>query len=128
MPVRGIFGYLAPLYVNKDCLLCHGYQGYNIGDVRGGISVSFDIDSVQRKLYSNTLQDSSNFAERLRDGLKKMVVETTSGSAAVSVTASLGVAELRTEDTTVDDIIKRVDEGLYRAKRTGRDRVCATED
>jgi PleD family two-component response regulator len=39
------------------------------------------------------------------------------------MTASFGVAVLTKEDSTVDDIIKRVDEGLYEAKRTGRDRV-----
>ena len=35
-----IFRYMAPLYVEKSCLRCHGWQGYEVGDVRGGISVS----------------------------------------------------------------------------------------
>lgn len=31
---------MRPLYVEKGCLKCHGHQGYKVGDVRGGISVS----------------------------------------------------------------------------------------
>ncbi|KAA3664402.1 MAG: DUF3365 domain-containing protein [Chloroflexi bacterium] len=32
--------YMAPLYVEENCLQCHGNQGYTIGDVVGGISVT----------------------------------------------------------------------------------------
>ncbi len=32
--------YMAPLYVEKSCLRCHGDQGYSVGQVRGGISVT----------------------------------------------------------------------------------------
>ena len=38
------FRYMAPLYVEKACLACHAKQGYAIGDVRGGISVSVPMD------------------------------------------------------------------------------------
>ena len=34
--------YMAPLFVKKPCMQCHEKQGYKVGDVRGGISVSFD--------------------------------------------------------------------------------------
>lgn len=47
---RMIFRYFAPLYVEKSCLTCHGGQGYRTGDVRGGISISFDIENTRRKL------------------------------------------------------------------------------
>jgi len=32
--------YMAPLITKKSCLKCHAKQGYNEGDVRGGISVT----------------------------------------------------------------------------------------
>ena len=32
--------YMAPLLVTEPCLQCHARQGYKIGDIRGGISVS----------------------------------------------------------------------------------------
>ncbi|MDO8747098.1 MAG: ATP-binding protein, partial [Thermodesulfovibrionales bacterium] len=38
------FRYIAPLYVEKACLPCHYKQGYNIGDIRGAISVSVPMD------------------------------------------------------------------------------------
>jgi len=34
------FRYMAPLKVTKACLVCHARQGYQEGDIRGGISVS----------------------------------------------------------------------------------------
>lgn len=39
------FRYMAPLFVKKPCLKCHAKQGYKVGDVRGGISVSFPADT-----------------------------------------------------------------------------------
>ncbi len=35
------FRYIAPLKTEPPCLKCHEKQGYRIGDIRGGISVSF---------------------------------------------------------------------------------------
>jgi hypothetical protein len=35
------FRYMAPLRVESSCLACHATQGYKVGDVRGGVSVSF---------------------------------------------------------------------------------------
>lgn len=34
------FRYMAPLVTEPDCLQCHGGQGYKVGDIRGGISVT----------------------------------------------------------------------------------------
>ena len=42
---------------------------------------------------------------------------------AVTVTASLGVSAAQEGDTEYTQVLKRADEGLYRAKRDGRDRV-----
>jgi diguanylate cyclase (GGDEF)-like protein len=47
------FRYAAPLYVDKSCLQCHSDEGYKEGEVRGGISVSFDIENSQSKLRFN---------------------------------------------------------------------------
>ncbi|MCG8573222.1 MAG: DUF3365 domain-containing protein [Spirochaetes bacterium] len=35
--------YVKPLYISTGCLACHAYQGYMVGDLRGGISVSFSL-------------------------------------------------------------------------------------
>ncbi|OSM04051.1 putative PAS domain-containing protein [Magnetofaba australis IT-1] len=34
------FRYMEPLYVHRACLYCHAKQGYRIGQIRGGISVT----------------------------------------------------------------------------------------
>lgn len=34
------YRYMAPLVTQKSCLNCHAKQGYEVGDIRGGISVS----------------------------------------------------------------------------------------
>jgi len=37
---------MRPLITEARCLTCHGQQGYQVGDVRGGISVSVPMDTV----------------------------------------------------------------------------------
>jgi diguanylate cyclase (GGDEF)-like protein/PAS domain S-box-containing protein len=38
--------YMAPLVTHKACLSCHATQGYKVGDIRGGISVSFSAEPL----------------------------------------------------------------------------------
>jgi len=51
------FRYMAPLETRESCMQCHAHQGYKVGDVRGGISVSFpasfvaDLVSAQKRVY-----------------------------------------------------------------------------
>lgn len=49
------YRYMAPLKVEASCLACHAKQGYQAGDVRGGISVSFRMSDVQTRLHRNSL-------------------------------------------------------------------------
>ncbi len=44
---------MAPLYVEDSCMGCHGKQGYRIGDVRGGISVTYDVSDTEKKMARN---------------------------------------------------------------------------
>jgi len=242
------FRYMAPLYVEKECLQCHLRQGYKIGDVRGGISIAFDIANVQKKLKTNTVliiffattttllllgliyfftirliksvyearkqieklattdglteifnrrhlisrfeeefertkrlkkelgcilldidrfksindnyghcvgdevlkevanrtknsirpydifgryggeefmivlpetdfEATKNLAERIRNIIKENPIED------INVTVSLGAAVIQNKDKSIDDIVKRADSGLYKAKNAGRDRV-----
>lgn len=41
------FRYMAPLFTEKPCLSCHAKQGYEGGEVRGGISVRFDVSAIE---------------------------------------------------------------------------------
>ncbi len=44
--VRPAHRYMAPLKVTEPCLQCHAEQGYKLGDVRGGISVTMPAESL----------------------------------------------------------------------------------
>jgi diguanylate cyclase (GGDEF)-like protein len=39
-----VFRYMAPLPVEESCLPCHAKQGYRVGQVRGGISITYPSD------------------------------------------------------------------------------------
>jgi len=53
MEGRQFFRYVAPLHVEQSCLSCHAGEGYKLGEVRGGISVSFDVENTRDKLVRN---------------------------------------------------------------------------
>jgi diguanylate cyclase (GGDEF)-like protein len=67
-------------------------------------------------------EDAAAFAERLRAAIAGLRFAT--GAGELSVTASLGVAERDSTHETVEALIRRSDEALYVAKRSGRDRVA----
>lgn len=50
------YRYMAPLMVENSCLNCHAAQGYKLGDIRGGISVSFPatvyLNSIKKSAFS----------------------------------------------------------------------------
>jgi PAS domain S-box-containing protein len=50
-----LYRYMAPLLTSKSCLKCHAVQGYNLGDILGGISISFPskiYDSANKRQLS----------------------------------------------------------------------------
>jgi two-component system cell cycle response regulator len=65
-------------------------------------------------------------AERLRKAVADTAVVTPAGS--LSVTISLGVAQVAEFGDTVDHLLQRADQALYEAKRTGRNRWIVADD
>lgn len=78
------YRYMAPLFVEKPCLTCHAGQGYQLGDVRGGISVRFNINDMMRAqmlhklllglLFTVTLISFMGIVHRLVGALKRKLV------------------------------------------------------
>jgi two-component system, cell cycle response regulator len=70
-----------------------------------------------------------SIAERLRRGVEETAISR-SDDANIPITASFGTASLRAGagNDDVDRLIKRADDALYKAKREGRNRVCAWQD
>lgn len=61
--------------------------------------------------------DVVSMAQRIHSSIRS------SRMAGLRLTVSVGVAFLSPEDTRADDLIQRADSALYRAKRSGRDRL-----
>lgn len=38
-----VYRYMAPLVTQSSCLKCHARQGYQVGDIRGGISIALPV-------------------------------------------------------------------------------------
>jgi two-component system, NtrC family, sensor kinase len=47
------FRYFAPLYTEGSCMSCHSSQGYQVGDVRGGVSIIIPIDQFTAATMDN---------------------------------------------------------------------------
>ena len=68
-------------------------------------------------------------AERMRKKVEEMETKLPNRSQSVKITASFGVAFLRMGyEETVDSLIKRVDEAMYKAKHYGKNRVCISDE
>jgi len=52
---KDYFRYISPLKVEEACLKCHDKQGYKVGDIRGGISVSIPFEKLNQTLSSNRI-------------------------------------------------------------------------
>lgn len=73
-------------------------------------------------LPETDLQGGLLVAERLREELQGLTVKEASGNT-MHFTVSIGAAERTESDASMEAIIRRADEALYRAKRMGRNRV-----
>lgn len=76
-------------------------------------------------LVRTSLDAAAGIAERLRQRLRNVAVPIGDGTS-IMVTVSFGVAALGAGDT-YEELLARADDGLYRAKRAGRDRVVVAE-
>ena len=50
-----------PLVTKKSCLKCHGFQGYKIGDIRGGVSINLPLDELLKKRNISIMKISFAF-------------------------------------------------------------------
>lgn len=69
-----------------------------------------------------TAQDAVNACERFRKAIEQRVVVLDDGRS-LSITVSIGIAHVLGEQVTFSELLKRADEGLYRAKSTGRNKI-----
>ena len=75
------------------------------------------------------LDEARLIAERLRRRVEAMILATNDGES-LRVTVSIGVSQLRPDDDdgSLDQVLERADEALYRAKANGRNRIELSAD
>jgi diguanylate cyclase (GGDEF)-like protein/PAS domain S-box-containing protein len=93
-----------------NCLRATDVFGRLGGEEFGGLLVQTGPDGARE------------LAERIRHTLETLVLETEHGQ--VRFTVSIGLSSYKDGDASVEDIIKRSDNALYAAKRSGRNCVC----
>ncbi|MCD6385196.1 DUF3365 domain-containing protein [Candidatus Sumerlaeota bacterium] len=52
---RPLYRLMRPLRYETSCIRCHAWQGYKLGDVRGGISITLPYEQTAAMLHTNRL-------------------------------------------------------------------------
>jgi two-component system, cell cycle response regulator len=69
--------------------------------------------------------EAQSAAERMRTQIEAMEIALPDGSGSIRITASFGISSYAVESReSMDALIKRADDALYRAKDQGRNRAC----
>jgi two-component system cell cycle response regulator len=66
-----------------------------------------------------------SISERLRQSIETTPVKISSAPHVLNITISIGIAGLEDGDASAEALLRRADQALYRAKRSGRNRVVA---
>jgi len=48
---KPVYRMMKPLYVQKECLKCHEKQGYKVGDIRGGVSITIPVANYMSQFH-----------------------------------------------------------------------------
>jgi PAS domain S-box-containing protein len=93
-----------PLRTEEGCLACHGHQGYQVGDIRGGISVATSLEPYRAQMYSRLFTMGSGY------GLIWLI-----GLGAISWTArrlDVSMQLQRESEDKYKSLITQMDQGL----------------
>jgi diguanylate cyclase (GGDEF)-like protein len=85
------------------------------------IACRFDGDEFVIGLPNTELEHAVQFANRLCEYFKRELSRFSTDS--IATTVSIGVATMVPEDRLYEDTLKRADDALYEAKRSGKNRV-----
>lgn len=77
-------------------------------------------------LAATSQDDAARLAERIRHAVHEVTFLADGKS--FDLTASMGVAAYRHDGDALEALMRRADDALYRAKETGRDRICTAGD
>ncbi len=129
--------FMAPLVTKQACLKCHSHQGYKVGDIRGGISVSFPVKTLLADLALRQRQSAGIHIGvwLLLSGLtllalhlvRRQLLSLTAAEAQQgqlveqrTVELSTEVRERREAETSLRMLINFSGEGIFGLDRSGR--------
>src|SRR5262249_15477045 len=70
-------------------------------------------------LPETSVRAAQRLAGRIATACRSLKVATAAGE--VTCTCSIGISDVRPDDASIDDVMRRADLMLYEAKRAGRD-------
>lgn len=99
--------------------MCHILRNVDVFGCLGG-------EEFTAVLPETNKEGAIAFAERFRMAVEGSESCRSGDGEVIRFTVSIGVAEIKPEDTTFDTLLQHADAALYRAKEAGRNHVCAT--
>ena len=120
--INDTHGHLFGDAVLKDCMTVARelLRSYDLVGRIGGEEFAFLLPETD-------LTEASEIGERVRQGLEGLDRPDDDGHT-VRFTVSIGIAVVRPEESDFMQTMRRADHALYRAKKTGRNRVCVEEE
>jgi len=111
--------------------------GHKTGDIvlqklaETALTTLRDVDVIGRLggeefavfLPETDIEQAHDVAERLRQAFEQMGIPVI-GKPDIRFTTSLGVTNLNDTNGSIDSLLQQADKALYKAKRTGRNKVC----
>lgn len=117
----------------KDCNDRFGHQGGDLMLVqfaeilrqclKGSLLARYGGEEFAILLPETTKGEALKIAEQIRKAVEKSPFNIRREQ--VTMTVSIGVANLPDDTLDVENLVQKADKALYRAKREGRNRVCA---
>ena len=117
----------------KECNDQYGHQGGDLMLVqfaeilrqclKGSLLARYGGEEFAILLPETTKVEALKVAEQIRKAVEKSSFNIR--REAVNMTVSIGVANLPDDTLDAENLVQKADQALYRAKREGRNRVCA---
>lgn len=113
------FRYIAPLKVEKPCLQCHAKQGYKVGDIRGGLAVTYPYKPFQIAQAASVQKSILTHLVFLAASASMMLLFGVNIASKERELRLLSVTDTLTRVYNRRYFIQKVEEEVERVKRSG---------
>lgn len=108
--------FMRPMVTEKGCLKCHAVQGYEVGDIRGGISVSIPLTPLRSIARAQTLANTTGHIALWSLALAGILLG--------SYWLTLNIRERENIEARTRSIIDNMFDGLITMDRQKKIRTC----